>query len=371
MDNNVENENVFDEFLLQDAQAQESYIQNIYSKKVPPPEKPTKEELSFWNIAGIEAVLFTVAAIGVVIFSSIRTGGLFFILEQLLLKEFGLSQIITDGFSLMSMIFSLLAFEGYVTADGFFKGKNNGSVKTSKIGVFSSLAVIVIAGIFTGIGLVELPESIKTGFYITIAIVTAIAGGIVAYFSGENIGFTFSKVQRDRIAIQERHREAYDRWLNDAVSSYQKSHYNIRHKSAEKIYGNKPQFFKNNSKNENLVDEEYENFKKQKEQDEKNLKFQNWYNSLSKREKVYYHVEDFFNKNGKLPTVQEISNLGFSIGYASEGINKFIVQNEELLLSNNIIGFEKVTKAKESLKISLDEDSGQKKQTPEDDGSGW
>jgi hypothetical protein len=137
------------EYVEVEANAIEAYIKNIYAKKVNEPLYPSGEELSFWRIAGIEAIMFTIAGFGIAIFSSVRTGGLFYILETLLLTKYNLGSGITTGLSLTSMITSLLAFELYVLADGFTEGRENHSVVRSKIGVMASLGVIVVAGVFT------------------------------------------------------------------------------------------------------------------------------------------------------------------------------------------------------------------------------
>jgi len=80
MDENIK----YEEILRTDADNIQRYIDEFYSIKVPPPNSPTKKDLSFWNIVGLEATLYTIAALGGVVVSSVRTGGLFYILEQLL-----------------------------------------------------------------------------------------------------------------------------------------------------------------------------------------------------------------------------------------------------------------------------------------------
>jgi len=176
-----EETNEFEHELQKDAMAQEAYVANVYSRRVPPPLPPTKDELSFWKIAGIEAVIFTLVSFGSVIFSSIRTGGLFYILETLLLKKFDIASGFGYFMGITAMVTALLMFEGLLAGDGFKKGKNNLDIETSDIGVWAALIVIILAGVFAGMGLLTLPEEVENWFYIGLALITAVATSFFTY----------------------------------------------------------------------------------------------------------------------------------------------------------------------------------------------
>lgn len=324
-----------EEYSKIESKAIESYIQDIYSHKVPEPLPPSKKQLSFWEIAGIESILFTLSGLGVIIFSSVRTGGLFFILESLLLKEYNLGAVITNTFSVISMAASLFAFELFVAADGFSKGKENTSIKRSRIGVMSSLGVIILAGIFSGMGLLtNIDPTIKTTFYIIIAFATAIAGGLVAYYSGENIGFTFSTVAKTRQKLVESHQTAYQTWRESAVRAYTSSHYNI---SSEK-----------GSKFAQTMEKYKIGTEKSTENEQSTNAVQNGYNvhkNATKLEQSYIAVGEFVKKHKRLPTTDELVSAGISRGYASQSMNKFIVDYAEFLLTKGIANQERINKA--------------------------
>lgn len=288
-----------------EAQAIDEYISNIYSRKVPEPVAPTRNDLSFWKISGIEAVLFTLASIGVIGFSSIRTGGFFFIIEQLILKEFNMTSFITDTFAFASMVFSLMAFELYVAADGFAKGKDNKGIKRSTIGVWASIIVIVLAGMFTGMGLVDsLSETVRAYFYVSVALITAVAGGVVAFFSGENVGFTFSKVERSREELKTNHQLKYQKWRESAVKAYLSSHYNI-HKTGAGISGQVINVQSDSGSEQDVP------------------------KKRSKMEMAYDFIEQQYKKNGKIPTAREVEKgSGVSVGTAFSAVSKFTADNK-------------------------------------------
>ena len=139
----------------------EEYIETVYSLRVPPPTPPTEEELSFWNIVGIKSTLFTLSAFGAVVFSAIRTGGYFYLVEQVLLSHYGISSTVTNILSFLAFVTALLAFEGYALADGFSKGEQLDDTKEFEIGFWSSLITIGLVGIFSGLSIVEIPENIS------------------------------------------------------------------------------------------------------------------------------------------------------------------------------------------------------------------
>lgn len=229
--------------LQKDADAQRAYVDNIYSKKVKPPKEPNEEDLTFWKLVGIEVTIFFLVAIGTVVFSSIRTGGMFYVMELLLLAEFNIPEIVKTIFSFSSMVGSLMAFEGYLAGKGFFDGKNNEDVVVSKEATIAAFTVIILAGIFSGLGLFgTINEIFKMVFYGILALATAIAGGILSLHSGVNIGYAFKlyEVKKDKILSE--YQGKYDEWLNKAYDAYANSNYNIRHKRSDKIFRQKQVF---------------------------------------------------------------------------------------------------------------------------------
>lgn len=292
------------EYLELEAEAIKKYVSEIYLKKVQEPQKPSQKDMSFWKIAGIEATLFTIAGLGIAVYSAIRTGGLFFIMETLLLQKFNMPEIIQSGFSWTAMVTSLLAFELYVLADGFSKGKKNKSLKRSNVGLFSSLGTIVLAGIFTGLGLIaNLNPTVELIFYITIAIVTAIAGGLVALYSGENIGYTVSLVQVTREKLNTDYKNDYKKWREDGVRAYNSSHYALGSK-----------------KNVEFI----RNIEEKQEKEAAHKSVEKEYLDL-----LMTSLENFYEKHGRIPEVKELKKLGVTEEMAEEAIKRYALENNK------------------------------------------
>lgn len=342
-----------------ESKAIDSYIEDIYSKKVPEPEYPSKNDLSFWKIAGIEATLFTISGIAIVIYSAIRTGGLFYIMETLLLREFNLPDALISTFSLSSMITSLGAFELYVLADGFSKGKENKNLKRSNIGLFSSLGVIVLAGVFTGLGLVpNLNETFKMIFYTTIAIITAIAGGLVALYSGENIGFTVLRVEKTRDRLIKSHTDNYLKWKENAIKSYQASRYAIGSKKSNDFIENlnKTRLLKNipESPSSDITEEavpmpknNLEIFENVAENDDPLA--MDGYDNSDDSFLIYESITKFVKQNGRLPRNSELDEISYEKQKTVLSLSKFIVNHKTYLVKAGIINQETLQRAEKYL----------------------
>ena len=300
----------YKETLREDAEAIQTYIEELYSVRVPPPLKPTSSDLSFWKLAGIEATLFSISALGAAILSSVRTGGLFYILEEKLLTKFQLSGMVANSLSLIALITSLLAFEGFLIAHGFSKGKENNAVKISRIGLMAAFAVIMFAGVFSGFGIITLPGNWEQIFDIGLALVTAVSAGLVTYYGGENIGYSVNKVSNDRQCIMDKYQESYNAWIRKAVDSYKSSHYSLN-----KMGVQSPAPFER-------IDHEGVQFPVQSRQ------------KMKKSEQAKLEVEQFEKNNERLPSVTELMNFsqvegGISRGLASYAINDYIYENGE------------------------------------------
>lgn len=261
MDNDIVETNL--EIIEQDIIAQQAYIDKVYSRRVPPPKKG---DTSFWGIVGIDASLFTLTAIAGAVLSSIRTGGLFYILEQELLKEYQVASGMSGLLSTASLVTSLVAFEGFLLGVGFTTGRRNNKVKISKFGVILAFVVVLSAGVFSGLGIVDVTEQVKNIINIVLAIVTAVGATFITYFGGENIGYSFAIFENRKKEIETEFQEEYNNWNEGAIKSYQSSRYNIRSKNyiANKI--------------EDQQKEEVEEVKKDQEPE------------------TYHYVTDFKNK---------------------------------------------------------------------------
>lgn len=329
---NLEDINLYEQELQKDNQAFEAYLRNIYEKHVPRPTPPTKEDLSFWRIAGLESSLFVLSAVGAAFGSAIRTGGLFWLLETLLFAKFGLDEkysFFGDTLGLFSMVFSLLAFEGFLLAHGLAKGRESGKIETSKTGIFVSMLTVIAAGIFSSFGIVDLSDEASVYFNVALALITGVAFGLVAYYSSENFGFILNNVTSKRNKILSNHQKDDSKWREAAREEYEKSNYNIRRNASSKIY-NGNQTSQQNQKSDNPSKPEVQK-------------------KLSKSEQAYDFVKQYYLKNDNLPTNKIVSeSTGLALGTAFSAIESFVYDNAEELISKGLVSQEKVDKIRKT-----------------------
>jgi hypothetical protein len=294
--------------------------------------------LSFWTIAGLEAIFFTLAGLGVAIYSAIRTGGLFYLMEVLLLKEYNLPDSIVSLFSLSAMVTSLLAFELYVLAHGFSKGRENKDINRSGIGLYLSLGVIVLAGVFTGFALIpELNSTFKLVFYTIIAVATGVAGGLIALYAGENIGFTFFKVETVRKNLTDKHMENYQKWREAAVKAYSSSHYALGSKKSTSFARNVA----------GVPLEPPTETPAHLKSGKAKLKETEWTDADSEEFVLAYNkIVAFVKENARLLRVTELDNLGTDKSETYLAFSRFILHNEQYLINNNFATAENIKKVK-------------------------
>jgi len=278
--------------------AVEIFLRETYSHKVPQPIAPTPQEMGFAKIAGLDVTMLAVSAIGAILFSALRTGQLFFIIETALFGE--TNPFLANAFGFLSMILALFCFEGFVFATSFYKGRHLKNVRISNVGIFLSMLVIVIAGIFSGLPLITLPENILIIFNTVVAVLTAFSAAFIVYFSSENIGFAVSNVDRIREEKKENHLKAYQHWRDAGVKSYNSSKtFNVRKAGV--------------TKNPSTIPSQVLTAIEPKE---------------NKSELTYRTIEQYHKTNGKLPTVRELNELaGVSVGTAQNALREYRERN--------------------------------------------
>ncbi len=332
-ENNVSQEerNIYEEELRKDNEAFEAYLNNIYKKDVPRPESPTPEELSFWRLAGLESSLFVLSAIGSALLSAIRTGGLFWLLEELLFQKFGLDSqfsFLGNILGFGSMIFALMAFEGFLLGYGLTRGRESGRMEVSKTGLIVSLVTVISAGIFSSFSIVTVSDGWQAFMNIVLALITGGASALVAFYSSENLGFILNNVSSKKNEKLSEHRKADMRWREDARDSYVSSHYNIRHKKSDRVYGSNGQSGQSNQ----------EVSKQNQKQEQK---------KLSKLEIAYNFISEYYKNNKSIPTNKTIvSGAEVAGGTGFTATQKFIIDNQEELLSNGLVNEENLSETK-------------------------
>ena len=321
-ENNVSQEekerNIYEEELRKDNEAFEAYLNNIYKKDVPRPEPPNKEELSFWRLAGLESSLFVLSAIGSALLSAIRTGGLFWLLEELLFQKFELDSqfsFLGNILGFGSMIFALMAFEGFLLGYGLTRGRESGRMEVSKTGLIVSLVTVISAGIFSSFSIVTVSDGWQAFMNIVLALITGGASALVAFYSSENLGFILNNVSSKRNEKLLEHRRADSQWREDARDSYVSSHYNIRHKKSDRVYGNNNQ--PSQSQQQSKEDQKQEQQKKP-----------------SKFVMAYNFIVDYYSQYENIPTNKIVSDsASVALGTAFSAIQKFVIDNAQTLLN--------------------------------------
>lgn len=306
--------NVTEFYGKEEAEQLDNYIKTYYSTKVPPPERPTKEDLSFWKLAGFETISFFIPSISFATFSALRTSG-FFLIEQLALyaiyeEKFGFPRELSWILSAIVMIASILGFEGYMLARGIKAGRSQSENHVSKTGTFLTFIVIILAGIYTGIGLISIPDGVKIWIDTIMALITGISGGVITFYGGNDIGYAIKSFEMAKEKIVGEFQSKYNDWYDSAVQSYITAK-----RQVAKVSG-----ISNRQQTENI---------KEEKQDQK---------KLSKFETAYYFIFEYFSKNKNLPTNENVSEMaGVALGTAFSAMQKFKIDNAQSLVSSGKI----------------------------------
>jgi len=290
---------------------------------------------------------YSLAALCGVVLSAIRTGGLFFILETLLLKKYGIDPIVSNIISALAAIMALGTFELYLVFDGYSKGKKKNQITSSRIGMIVSFAVILVAGLFSSFILVDtIPKDWQTVIDIVVAIITGCGAGVITYFGGENIGFSFTDFENKKKKIFSDYQDEYLAWRESAVKSYKTSQFNFHRKGGSTFAPPVQIPVQFEQKFEQGVQNQLNNGKK-----------------IPLYEKIRQSIEQYVNEKMILPNVNEFALAnGFTKAYVSIGLNEYIYKNRVWLLENNITNNERVIQASQSLEkakpgsVNFDED---------------
>lgn len=291
-----------------------AYIEKVYSERVPPPDRPS---LTFWNLVGVKTVFFSASSLGAIIFSAIRTGGYFYLVEVILLSKFNIPEQVINGLAIAAFVSALFAFEGFAVADGFSKGEKMSDVEESNWGLWASFLTITLVGIFSGLGIADITEGFQNTFSIITAVLTSISAASIAFFGGKNLGFAVRDFNEKKKLILESHQIAYDDWREGAFRSYTSTMGSVR----KRVQGTSQNEHQNEQGDENV------------QQD-----VQSSVSTMNKSDMAYRLLNDYVQANGKMPSVRTLSSLAsVSVGTASPVINEYIYDNKEALIEDGII----------------------------------
>lgn len=298
----------YQEYLQQESDKIKAYEEWYSDHKIPKPLPPSENEMSFFTIAGLEASIFVLSGLGAAVLSAIRTGGLFFLMEVLLVKKYGLDPILGFGLGVLAAIASLLTFEGSLIGVGLIKGRESGKIKVSMLVVILSLTTVILASIFSSFTIVELTENISLIMNVTLAVITGLASPTATYLLFENVGFIRNFVKSEREKINSLFEEKLEEWDKGMLSSY-----NASRKTVVSRVG------------DNYIPQQNNGDVREQKQDQK---------KISKFEIAYNFVVDHYGKLKAIPTNKYVSeNAEVALGTAYAAIQKFQIDNAEELVS--------------------------------------
>lgn len=297
----------YQEYLQQESDKIKAYEDWYSEHKIPKPLPPTDDEMSFFKIAGLEASIFVLSGLGASILSAIRTGGLFFLMEVLLIEKYKLNPILGFGLGAIAAIASLLTFEGSLVAVGLIKGRESGKIKVSMLVVILSLTTVILASIFSSFTVVDLDENVSLWMNIILAVITGLASPTATYLLFENVGFVRNFVASEREKMISTFKEKLEEWDQGMLSSYNASRKTIVNRVGD-----------------NYVPQSQGQEQKKEESQKK----------LSKFEIAYSFVVDYYSQYENVPTNKIVSDTaGVALGTAFSAIQKFVIDNAQTLLN--------------------------------------
>jgi len=297
----------YQEYLQQESDKIKAYEDWYSEHKVPKPLPPTDDEMSFFNIAGLEASIFVASGLGAAILSAIRTGGLFFLMEVLLIEKYKLNPFLGFGLGAIAALASLLTFEGSLVAVGLIKGRESGKIKVSMLVVILSLTTVILASIFSSFSVVDIDKNVSLWMNIILAVITGLASPTATYLLFENVGFVRNFVTSEREKMISTFKEKLEEWDQGMLSSYNASRKTIVNRVGD-----------------NYVPQSQGQEQKKEESQKKPSKF----------EIAYNFIVDYYSQYENIPTNKIVSDsASVSLGTAFSAIQKFVIDNAQMLLN--------------------------------------
>lgn len=204
----------------------------IYEETDPSPSPPVykqprlkafkKSNYSFMEVVGIVATGYILSAAGGLLYSSIRTIGIFANMVKDELSAYGWNASVVTALTTIAAGAIMLAVEGFLAAYGYDKGKESGKISTNFTGVAVAFLLSVGAGFIASLSLVDPSAGKATVEYwtdLSMAGLAALGVGLLVYFGCHNLGvihtswLTFLRDREDEI-------EEYNRQETTQVEEY-------------------------------------------------------------------------------------------------------------------------------------------------------
>lgn len=211
---------------------------------------PEDNRPNFIKELGIEAGALIASAVGSIVLSAIRTSTIFMLTEALLIEAFDHENLIpgfiTAAFPMISMIVSLVAFEGMLAAHGFIKGKHSKSLDVSPLALWLCFGVTITAGLAASFGLLNLQTDSFMFLSISwvLAVLTAVGAPVVAYYGSLNLGIIINRWLNLKNGLEKTFTESVRSWNKGFQSSFSG-------KKSEKLFGERSSMSRTNIGNAN------------------------------------------------------------------------------------------------------------------------
>ena len=224
-----ENEEIQSNKYEAESQKMLNYINGYYAKKVREPKPPTDKDLSFRKLAGFETLSFAIPAVAIALFSAVRTGQFFYILEVLMLDSYSLfPKVLSGTIGFIVALLALFGFEGVILARGIKSGRkkviesgDNVEVEGRGLGIAFAFLIILSIGVFSSLELVEnIDETLLLWINIYMIVITGAGATVLVYHGGDDIGIAYENYNVKARKLIKSHKDEYDDWWEGAVRSW-------------------------------------------------------------------------------------------------------------------------------------------------------
>lgn len=222
----------------------------IYIQTDPMPVEPeyevfNKKDYSFLEVVGVASAGFVAAAVGGIVYSSIRTAGIFVQEEMKQFVKYGWNETLVAIIGFVAAGSIMLTIEGYLAAFGYNHGKQSGRIRIDWWGPGIAFFISALAGLAQSFGLLPetAPGKILLVDGVSWLLVTLSGFGVAAlvYYGAENMGVIHSfwnKYLKDRKQeIDNQNKEKHDTFRRELKAWQDRFEEDYRKKGREILFG--------------------------------------------------------------------------------------------------------------------------------------
>lgn len=181
-----------------------------------------KSNYNYYEIMGASAIGFRFASWGSIIYSSIRTAGIFAQIVAIELSANNWNSTLVSMLVFISALAILLGVEGFLYAFGQERGKESGKLSVSWWGAGTALAMSGLAGLLPSLGILPDNEASSRVISFVLWLLAFVSGlGVLplVYFGAENLGVLETKWKQElddeKDRIERENQQAYDKYMQD------------------------------------------------------------------------------------------------------------------------------------------------------------